>query len=127
MIEYAALAFGVVGLLVGANGYWLARRWYRDCSRCRILIARKGRVVLDASLVEWLSWNKALPHREQSRGGIIFHANGIQVALARPKIGPAASTQKTTKGGKPDAPPADSSNRGPHRRKRSTTIGAAVE
>lgn len=103
MTAYIGYAVGALGLAAAANFYWLAHRWARDCAKCRILIARKGRVVLDASLVEWLSWNRALPHREQSRGGIIFHANGIQVALARPKIGQAATTQKTTKGEKPKA------------------------
>jgi hypothetical protein len=95
MIAYALAAFGLAGWVVGVSGWMLARRWARDCRKCRIIIARKGRVVLDASLVEWLAWNKALPKREQSRGGIIFHANGIQVALARPKIGAPAASAKT--------------------------------
>ncbi len=86
---------GLAGWIVGLAGWMLARRWARDCQACRIIIARKGRVVLDATLVEWLAWNKALPKREQSRGGIVFHGNGISVALARPKIGAPSATTKT--------------------------------
>ncbi len=97
ILEAAAFTVGVLGILLGASGWLLARRWASDCAKCRIIIARKGRVALDASLVEWLSWNRALPARERDRGGIIFHANGIQVALARPKIGAPVSESKTRK------------------------------
>ncbi len=79
-VEIAALVFGLVGLLVGYAGWRLARQWQRDCQEARILIAVKGRVRLDAPLVEWLAWNKALPKREQGRGGIIFQHNGVRVA-----------------------------------------------
>jgi hypothetical protein len=95
ILELVSFSVGIVGLLFGITGVRLARQWSRDCTKCRIIIAKKGRVVLDASLVEWLSWNKALPHREQARGGIIFHASGISVALARPKIGAPSATAKT--------------------------------
>lgn len=91
-----ALAAGL-GFLYGTAAYLLARRWARDCSECRIIIARKNRVQLDAPLTEWLAWNRALPKRERGRGGIIFQSNGIRVALARPKIGaPSATTETRT-------------------------------
>lgn len=95
ILEAVSLTVGALGIALGASGWALARRWQTDCQKCRILIARKGKVVLDAPLVEWLAWNKALPRRERDRGGIIFHANGVQVALARPKIGPPAAEAKT--------------------------------
>lgn len=94
-LELIALIVGAVGLGVGLLGFRTARTWRRDCRQCRIIIARKSRVVLDAPLTEWLAWNKALPNREQSRGGIIFRESGISVALARPKIGAAAAKTKT--------------------------------
>ncbi len=97
ILEAAALTVGALGILLGASGWALARRWERDCRECRILIGRKGKVVLDAPLTEWLQWNKALPKRERSRGGIIFHANGIQVALGRPKIGAPSAKVETRK------------------------------
>ncbi len=90
-------AVGLVGWPVGISGYLLARRWMRDCQKCRIIIAVKGRVQLDASLVEWLAWNKALPKREQGRGGVIFQHSAVRVALARPKIGAPAAEVKTRK------------------------------
>lgn len=107
-LAYSIFALaGLLGWPLGIGGWLLARRWQRDCEKCRIIIARKGRVILDASLVEWLAWNKALPKREQSRGGMIFHGNGISVALARPKIGAAAATTKTrTRRGSDEAKPA---------------------
>lgn len=107
--ELVAYTLAGLGIVLGVSGYYLAWRWARDCRKCRILIARKGKVVLDATLVEWLAWNKALPHRERARGGIIFHANGIQVALARPKIGaPSATTKtRTLKGDAKPAPPVE--------------------
>jgi hypothetical protein len=94
ILELAAFAAAALGIMFGAAAWLLARRWARDCQECRIIIGRKGKVVLDAPLTEWLAWNRALPKRERSRGGIIFHANGIQVALARPKI-PAAGSATT--------------------------------
>lgn len=95
LLDLVAYVVGIVGLAIGVGGWRLAHRWAKDCRECRIIIAEKSRVVLDASLVEWLSWNRALPHRERSRGGIIFRARGISVALARPKLGAAATSQKT--------------------------------
>jgi hypothetical protein len=77
---------GLAGWPVGVGGWLLARRWARDCAQCRILIAVKGRVKLDVPLVEVLAWNRALPHRERARGGIIFAHNGVQFGLARPKV-----------------------------------------
>lgn len=105
ILEIASLAFGLVGLLVGFTCWRLLRAWIRDCRECRILIAVKGRVRLDAPLVEWLAWNKALPKRERGRGGVIFQHNGVRVALARPKVmagtgALAASTTVTSR--KPD-------------------------
>ena len=86
VLELAALAFGVAGVTLGVAGWLLARRWARDCAECRILIAVKGKVKLDAPLVEVLAWNRALPHRERARGGIIFQHNGVAFGLARPKV-----------------------------------------
>ena len=94
---WAVAAIGLAGWPIGISGYMLARRWARDCQKCRIIIAVKGRVQLDASLVEWLSWNKALPKREQGRGGVIFQHSHVRVALARPKIGAPAATTTTRK------------------------------
>lgn len=97
IVELVAFTTAALGLAFGAAAWLLARRWARDCSECRIIIARKGRVVLDAPLTEWLAWNRALPRRERSRGGVIFHDRGIQVALARPKIGaPSAKVEQRT-------------------------------
>ena len=92
----AALSFGLA-----VNCYLLARRWARDCAKCRILIARKGKVVLDAPLTEWLAWNRALPRRERARGGVVFMDRGIQVALARPTIGPAGAKTESIREAKP--------------------------
>lgn len=121
MTAYVGYVVGALGLAFGANCYWIAHRWARDCKACHIIIARKGRVALNAPLTEWLAWNRALPYRDRGKGGIIFHANGIQVALARPKFGPDASTQKTTQGEKPNTV------EGVPGPKRSTTIPAGVE
>jgi hypothetical protein len=99
ILEAASVAFGVAGLALGLAGWRLARQWQRDCQEARIIIAVKNRVKLDAPLVEWLAWNKALPKREQGRGGVIFQHNGVRVALARPKVmantGAVAAVAKT--------------------------------
>lgn len=104
VLELVLAGVTLLALVLAANCYWLARRWSHDCAECRIIIARKGRVQLDAPLVEWLAWNRALPRRERDRGGIIFQANGIQVALARPKIGAVAATTETRKVKDPGGP-----------------------
>lgn len=77
---------GALGWPLGIASWLLARRWARDCRECRILIAVKGKVKLDAPLVEVLAWNRALPRRERARGGIIFSHNGVSFGLARPKV-----------------------------------------
>jgi hypothetical protein len=97
ILEAAALLAGALGVLLGIAGWSMARRWQKACQRCRIIIARKGKVVLDAPLVEWIAWNEALPSRERDRGGVIFMDRGIQVALARPKLAPAGSSSQTTR------------------------------
>ena len=96
LLELVAFSVGALGLLFGASAWILARRWSQECQLTRIVIARKGRVALDAPLTEWIAWRRALPKRERAKGTIVFSANGVQVALARPTIGPAATSQKTT-------------------------------
>lgn len=86
ILEVASLTIGTLGVLFGLACYRIARMWQRDCREARIIIAVKNRVQLDAPLVEWLAWNKALPKRERGRGGIIFQHSGVRVALARPKV-----------------------------------------
>ena len=95
ILELVSYGVGALGILFGASAWVLARRWAQECQLTRIVIARKGRVALDAPLTEWIAWRKALPKRERSKGTVVFSANGVQVALARPTIGPAATTQKT--------------------------------
>jgi hypothetical protein len=97
IVELVLAIVAALGVTFGAAAWLLARRWARDCRECRIIIGRKGKVVLDAPLTEWLAWNRALPTRERSRGGIIFHDRGIQVALARPKIPAAGSATQETR------------------------------
>jgi len=95
ILELSSIAFGVVGVLFGLTGMRLARQWTRDCKRCRILIARKGKVVIDAPLAEWLQWEKNMPQREEARGGVIFSAYGVAVAIARPKAPAPGVSQET--------------------------------
>jgi hypothetical protein len=83
---WPVVALGLLGWPLGISGWLLARRWDRDCSQCRILIAIKGKVKMDTPLVELLAWNRSLPLRERARGGVIFTHNGVSFALARPKV-----------------------------------------
>ena len=95
ILELSCLTIAALGAGFGLYGIRLSRQWVRACKQCHIIIAIKGRVALNANLIEWLAWDKAMPAREGGKGGVIFRHSNVSVALARPKYGPAATSQKT--------------------------------
>lgn len=107
VLELVAFAVGALGLAFGASAYVLARRWSRECELTQIIVTRKGKLALAANLREWIAWRQAMPNRPGGeKGGVIFAANGVSIAIGRPKYGPSASSQKTTEHKEPAYRPA---------------------
>ena len=107
LLELVSFTVGALGLVFGASAWLLARRWSRECERTQILISRKGKLALAANLREWIAWRQAMPDRPGGdKGGVIFAANGVSVAIGVPKYGPSASSQKTTQHKDPAHEPA---------------------
>lgn len=85
VIEAASSAVAVLALLFAGRCYLELYRWARQCQQARIAIAFKGRVQLQAPLVEWLGWANLLAADEGSRGRVIYRANKVSVAILRPR------------------------------------------
>lgn len=80
---------GVLGLLFGANCYYHLWRWARDCQYARIAISFKGKVALDAPLVEWLLWSRKVRKdigrdRRRSKGRVVYRQRETAVAVTAP-------------------------------------------
>lgn len=62
--------------------YYELWKWARQCQRAHIVIAYNRKVVLSASLVEWLGWVNQLKGQE-AKGRAVFHRNHMSVSIIR--------------------------------------------
>lgn len=92
-MTYAAIGFGVAGILFGLNCYIHLWKWARMCQRANIAIAYNRKVQLNAPLIEWLTWCRQLEGDEKSRGRTVYRNGKVSVVILSPK---AATTAKTT-------------------------------
>lgn len=110
MATAIAIGCAALGWAAAAWSYYQLQRWARDC-KMRIAISYKGKVKIDAPLVEWMLWGRqAAKDRAARKVGpakMLFHGGGTSVAIVQP---PKASTvqkmrhtRENTQGGSSDA------------------------
>lgn len=76
-----------LGLWFGATCYWRLWRFARECQQARIVIAKKGRVTLNAPVVEWLLWIRLLDKDKESNGRMIYNYAGTSVSIIKKSFG----------------------------------------
>jgi hypothetical protein len=90
-MTYAAIGFGIAGILFGINAYIHLWKWARMCQRATIARADSGKVKMNAPLTEWLTWCNALKGSE-ARGRTVFKMNKMSVSILRPEANMSAKT-----------------------------------
>lgn len=83
MIVVISLIFGMVGCTFGLFCALRLYQWERQLRGARIAIAYKGKVKLNAPLIEWIGWINALDKDEKSTGRAIYKANATTVAILK--------------------------------------------
>lgn len=73
-------AFGVV---FGFSCYYQLWKFARQCQQVRIAVAQKGRVKLNAPVLEWLLWSNMLDQDKDSNGRMIVNLNGVSVSIIK--------------------------------------------
>jgi len=88
VLDIICLILGAAGLAFGLRCYVELYKWARQCQGARIAIARKGKVRLQAPLLEWLLWTNKLNDDEASSGRVIYRDGNTSVAILKPAKGP---------------------------------------
>ena len=82
-VMVGSLVFGMLGVALATRNYYKLWQWARECQHARITLAYKGKVKLDAPLVEWMLWCRLLEKDKTSRGRTVYTYGGTQVAIIR--------------------------------------------
>lgn len=97
-----SMIIGVVGVSFGlACGYRLFQ-WERQLRGARIAIAYKGRVKMDAPLIDWFKWCNSLDRDKRTSGHTIYKMNATTVAILkrRPPVKAKTITRKGESNGR---------------------------
>lgn len=87
-VDIISIAFGVIGVVYGLRCYRELWKWARQCQHARIAIAYKGRVKLQAPLVEWLLWCNMLDKDKDSNGRVVYSMGGTSIAITKAVLPP---------------------------------------
>jgi hypothetical protein len=82
-VTVGSLAFGVLGVAYAITCYYKLWQWARQCQHARIVVANKGRVRLNAPIVEWLLWCNMLDKDEGANGRMIYSVSGTSIAIIK--------------------------------------------
>lgn len=91
------VAFGVFGVVYAGRFYWELRRWAHLVKYGRIVVAKKGKVILNAPIQEWALWAKMAEDDKSTNGRVIVHQNGIKIAVLRKSFVPDNPWQRLVK------------------------------
>ncbi len=58
-------------------------RWARQCQHARIAVSYKGKVQLQAPILEWILWCNQLDEDKQSNGRVVWRNGHAAVAIAK--------------------------------------------
>jgi hypothetical protein len=83
-LEIITSAFGTVGLLAALRMFVELRRWANLARNARIAVSFKQRVMLQAPLVEWMTWAGQLADDEKSNGRVVYRNAHFAVAILGP-------------------------------------------
>lgn len=81
------VAFGVLGTAYGITCYYKLWQWARQCQQARIVVAFKGRVTLNAPLLEWLLWCNMLDKDDSTNGRVVYRNASTSVAIIKKSFG----------------------------------------
>lgn len=82
-VTVGSLIFGVLGVAYAVTLYYELWKWARECQHSRILLTYKGKVKLNAPLVEWLLWIRQLDKDKDNNGRVVYTYGGTAVAIVK--------------------------------------------
>lgn len=100
VLSWTCLGFGTLGVAFGARCYLELWRWAKQCQRAHIVVAYNRRVLLNASLSEWLGWVNQLKG-EDANGRVVLNRHKMSVSIikrsttAKTKTNAVADTVRT--------------------------------
>lgn len=74
---------GLLGLAYGFTCYYKLWQFARQCQLARIVVAQKGRVRLNAPILEWLLWCNMLDRDKDANGRMLLNLNGMSVSIVK--------------------------------------------
>lgn len=95
-LAIVGVTFGIVGSAFGTICAIRLLQWERQLRGARIAIAYKGRVKLQAPLIDWLKWANSLDNDKTTTGRPIYKANATTVVILkrRPPVKAKTITRK---------------------------------
>lgn len=80
-------ALAIIGISYGFLCYYKLWKFARQCQQARIVVAQKGRVRLNAPLLEWLLWCNMLDQDKDANGRMILNLSGMSVSIIKKSFG----------------------------------------
>ena len=82
-VTVGSLIFGVLGVAYSITCYYELWKWARECQHSRIVLTYKGKVKINAPIVEWLLWIRQLDKDKDNNGRVMYTYGGTQVAIIK--------------------------------------------
>lgn len=88
-LEILCLLVAVLGVAFAGRCYLELHRWARFVNSGRIIVSRKGRVVINNNVRDWVLWIRSLDHEKETGGRVLYSYNNTQVAIRKaiPPVG----------------------------------------
>lgn len=78
---FAIAAFVAVAFAI--KFYFELWKWAKQCQNARIAIAYKGRVKINAPILEWLLWTNLMDRDKDAKGRQMYGMGGTNIALIK--------------------------------------------
>jgi hypothetical protein len=86
LISVSAIAVAALGYC--GRLYLELWRWARQCQHARIAVSYKGKVQLQAPILEWILWANQLDLDKDSNGRVVWRSDKTAVAIAKKVVPP---------------------------------------
>lgn len=83
LLDIISITLGLIGLSFGLLCALRLYRWERQLRGGRIAIAYKGKVKLNAPLIDWFNWINSLDRDRNATGHTIYKLGSTTVAILK--------------------------------------------
>jgi hypothetical protein len=82
-VMVGSLVLAVLGVAWAITMYYKLWQWARQCQHARIVVAWKGKVQLNAPILEWMLWANLLDQDKDANGRVVYMNGGTRVAIIK--------------------------------------------